>query len=299
MKKRALIKCVGFIGDNIFASGLAEYLSDEPFNNTTVETYDVDIKLSIAAPYELIANNPYVCNVFFPYEECDESVYDKIFELNPIHRSEIPTKQFRDQCNITHTYGTIRDREYVVYTNEKLDDAVKHYFNHHRPEDKKIAIQLNWEERSFLFTEEEYKRGINVPPLGYGGKRRNVNFIVSSLDKLKGIAIVPVGKPNGFDQRSFGIETVSELSLTASIIKNCDYFIGSEGGLCNIAAGVGTKTIITGDFVHQLYGWNGVIEKNEKPMLGPEYYFPTAGHISLNPYLTDEEVIEQIAAIIC
>ena len=33
--------------------------------------------------------------------------------------------------------------------------------------------------------------------------------------------------------------------------------------------GVGTKTIITGDYVHQLYGWNGVIRKLKEPKLGP------------------------------
>ena len=50
--------------------------------------------------------------------------------------------------------------------------------------------------------------------------------------------------------------------------------IGGESGLINLAAGVkGTKTIITGDYVHQLYGWNGVMRKLKEPKLGPEFYF--------------------------
>jgi hypothetical protein len=73
--------------------------------------------------------------------------------------------------------------------------------------------------------------------------------------------------------------------------------VGGESGLINLAAGVGTKTIITGDYVHQLYGWNGVIRKLKEPKLGPEFYFGN-GHVSLNPYLTDEEVVEQIINII-
>ena len=64
--------------------------------------------------------------------------------------------------------------------------------------------------------------------------------------------------------------------------------------LSNLAAGVGTKTIITGDFVHQLYGPNGVLRKIEEPKLGPKYYFPESGHVTLNPFLTDDEVAEQI-----
>ena len=69
--------------------------------------------------------------------------------------------------------------------------------------------------------------------------------------------------------------------------------------MINLAAGVGTKTIITGDFVHQLYGPNGVIKKIKNPKLGPEFYFPNSGHVSLDPYLLDEEVIEQMRKLIC
>ena len=110
--------------------------------------------------------------------------------------------------------------------------------------------------------------------------------------------LIPVGKPNGFDQKTSEITAVSELTLTASIIKNCDYFIGAEGGLSNIAAGLGIKTIITGDFVHQLYGWNGVIEKNEEPKLGPKFYFPEFGHVTINPYINDDEVVEELRKLI-
>jgi hypothetical protein len=77
-------------------------------------------------------------------------------------------------------------------------------------------------------------------------------------------------------------------------MKFCDAFVGTEGGLCNLAAGVGTKTIITGDFVHQLYGWNGVLKKIKEPKLGPIHYFLNSNHVELNSYISDEEVIKQI-----
>ena len=96
-----------------------------------------------------------------------------------------------------------------------------------------------------------------------------------------------------------GIISSGMYGMTASIIKACDYMIGAESGLINLAAGVGTKTIITGDFVHQLYGYNGVLKKIQEPKLGPEFYFPNAGHVSLDPYLTDDEVITQMREIIC
>lgn len=285
---KILVNCIGFIGDNLFATSVVDKL-------VTMYNAKVDLHLSIAAPYEIVKYTPNISHVYLPHEHITLEAYDKVFNLSPINRNTTPTRQFQSQCGIPEELQT---DEYFLYTNPHTDAVIQHYFNHHQPDTKKIAIQLNWEERSFLFTPEEYERGINVPPFGYGGRRRNINFIVSSIDKLKDVSIIPVGKPANFDQRSFGIETVSEFTLTASIIKNCDYFIGSEGGLSNLAAGIGTNTIITGDFVHQLYGWNGVIEKNKDPKLGPKHMFPYFNHTTLDPYLTDEEVILEIARLI-
>lgn len=284
-----LVRCTGFIGDNLFATSVARKLK------LMYPESEIDFQISIVAPYEIISYDPDINHVYFPHQQLTLERYDKVFTLNPIHRSETPTRQFQKQCGVPEE---LLSDEFFLYTNPHTDAVIAHYFNHHQPDTKKIAVQLNWEERSFLFTPEEYMRGINIPPLGYGGRRRNINFIVSSLDKIPTASIIPVGKPAGFDQRSFGIETVSEFTLTASIIKNCDYFVGSEGGLSNLAAGIGTNTIITGDFVHQLYGWNGVIEKNDDPKLGPKHFFPYFSHTTLDPYLTDEDVIQEIARLI-
>lgn len=281
---KILIKTIGYIGDNLFATSVAKKLKEKYGNESQVH-----FQISILAPFELIHNDPFIDKVFLQGESLGE--YDLVYQLSPIHRSETPTIQFQKECEITNVSS-----EYTIHTNSALDELVSKRFLEYKTAGYKIiAVQQNWEERSFRFTEEEYQRGNNVPNLGYGGKRRNIDFIIDSIDKLKNVILVPVGKPNGYDQRSSDISVVSEFTLTASVIKNCDMFIGSEGGLSNLAAGVGTKTIITGDFVHQLYGWNGVIEKNEEPKLGPKYYFPQLGHVTLNPYITDEEVVEQIS----
>jgi hypothetical protein len=84
------------------------------------------------------------------------------------------------------------------------------------------------------------------------------------------------------------------LTFEASLLKACDAFIGTEGGLANLAAGVGCKTILTGDFIHQLYGWNGVLKKIKTRQLGPDIYFPKVGHIMINPYYNDNEVTQII-----
>jgi hypothetical protein len=41
-----------------------------------------------------------------------------------------------------------------------------------------------------------------------------------------------------------------------------------------------------------------VIERNQEPKLGPKYYFGEEDHITLDPYLTDEQVIEHIDKLI-
>ena len=284
---KILVKTIGFIGDNIFASSIAKKLKEKHGNDC-----QVDFQISILAPFELMFNNPYIDDVY--YSECDESVYNVIHQLKPINRKSTPIEQFQIQCGIENV-----DTDYNVYTNKSTDKLVKDAFSSYKNEKNiLVAVQTNWEEKSFLFTEEEYNTGIDVPNLGYGGKRRNINHILETLNKNDNVLLIPVGKPNGFDQKTSEITAVSELTLTTSVIKNCDYFIGAEGGLSNIAAGLGIKTIITGDFVHQLYGWNGVIEKNEEPKLGPKFYFPEFGHVTLNPYISDDEVIEEIKKLI-
>ncbi len=284
---KILVRTMGFIGDNIFATPIAKKLK-EKYGEDCV----VDFHISILAPFELIHNSPYIDNVYMAAP--DESGYDIVHTLNPIHRKETPIIQLQKQCGIENPTS-----DYEVYTNSSTDALIHQVFSQYRKDDNiLIAVQLNWEEKTFIFTEEEYEKGIDVPGLGYGGKHRDVNFILTELNKNPNFVLIPVGKPNGYNQKVTDVSCVSELTLTTSVIKECDYFIGTEGGLSNIAAGVGTKTILTGDFVHQLYGWNGVIEKNEEPQLGPTFYFPEFGHVTLNPYLSDEEVVNNISEIL-
>ena len=58
---------------------------------------------------------------------------------------------------------------------------------------------------------EEYKRGIDVPNLGYGGKHRNISYIINELEKNNDIILIEVGKPNGTNQLETDIFTVSDI----------------------------------------------------------------------------------------
>lgn len=277
---KALINCVGFIGDNLFASSVPERLKLQGYTQ-------VDLKLSIAQPLELLRLTPTIDNVYL-YEDIDLTLYDKVFTLHPIHRKETPTVQFQQQCGVLDPTP-----EYRIYTNPAIDSYVEPLLRQTAGNRILVGYMANWVEKTFGFTEQEYIRGIDVPNLGYGGRRRDVDFIVGNLDQDKSVMLIPIGMPAGYNQRELTLDGVSNFTLTASMVKACDWFIGAEGGLANLAAGVNTKTILTGDYVHQLYGWNGVIEKNQEPKLGPKYYFKE-GHYVLDPYLSDTEVVSKV-----
>lgn len=284
--KSVLIECTGFIGDVLMASSVAEKLKTEG------QFEVVDYSIPVLQPLELLDNNPFIDNVYVSSDvDLLRESYDKVVRLPLVDQSKTPPFQFQEASGVNNP-----DSKYKIYTNSALDYSVKLQLDTIRSQGPVIAWQSNWEEKSFGLTEDEYQKGINVPNLGYGGRRRNIKHIISQVGKYFP-NLIEVGFPINTDVHSIGIMTTGYFSMTASIIKNCDYFIGAESGLCNLAAGVGTKTIITGDFVHQLYGWNGVIKKIQNPKLGPEFYFEN-GHKSLDPYLTDDEVINQIRRIV-
>lgn len=279
---RILIKAVGFIGDNLFASSIPKKIRQE---HITDEPLEIDLQLSRPEPFLLLERDSTIDYVYLPGEEVIESEYDKIYQLQPIDRKSTPCEQFQKQCGVDNPTP-----EYKLRDNSVLTHYIGTLMNVERGKTL-VAYLENWEERTFLYTKEEYSRGEDKPPFGYGGKRRDTKHILAKLGEDPRIALVPVGIPPGV---SVGLPAV-HYDVTASILRNCKYFIGAEGGLANLAAGLGVNTILTGDFVHQLYGPNGVLEKVEEPKLGPKYYIGVRGtHIVLDPYLTDEEVIIEL-----
>ena len=280
-----LIKVTGFIGDTLFSTSVARRLKKDGCTGL------IDYKIPVYPPYEILQLNNSINRIFLPNEEIDESVYDKVFTLPPCNQEEPPTIQYQKHCGVKDL-----DPSYEIKVPQDSIDVVSDMMKPYKQQGRKIvAWQGNWEEKSFGYTEEEYKRGVDVPNLGYGGRRRDINFLISELSKR--YLLIKVGFDPGVTQNQIGLLTTGIYTHTAAILSQCDYMIGGESGLINLAAGVGTKTIITGDYVHQLYGWNGVIRKLKEPKLGPEFYFES-GHVSLNPYLTDKEVVEQIISII-
>lgn len=289
---KCLIITCGFFGDIMFASSLAEKLQPQ---------YDqIDYLIGFPQMQRLISNNPFITNVFisptpspFPLDSnIDHTTYDKIIRLQPLNYLVTPCEEFQQFAGIENPTS-----EYKVYTQPEYDEIAQKIIQDLKDQYKKpvIGLMSNWEPKTYLFTKEQYELGIDVPNFGYGGKHRDINFVANELQNH--FTLYPLGVGNLNQQQTLSIpeDDIKSLLFEASILKYCDAFIGTDGGLATIAAGVGTKTIITGDFNLQLYGWNGVLKKIKDPKLGPDKYFPKeCGHLSLNPYFPDEKIIEQI-----
>lgn len=280
-----LVLCRGFIGDVLFASSLAKKLKE------THPDCRVDYVIPVIQPIELLRQNPYIDNVYTGIPaHTDGFHYHLMVEIPTVDQRYPATIQMQAAAGIED-----QSTEFDVYTVPEHDEEALRLIdeyagafgrNRHSPV---IAYQNNWYEKCFLFTREEYDRAIDVPHMGYGGKKRNTDFIIQELSKE--VLMLPVGLPNGYSQFDEKARDPKLYSLTASLIKQCDFFLGSEGGLSNLAAAVKTPCIITTDFIWQLYGPKGIIKQIEAPQMGPEIYYPNEGHKHLSPFITDERLI--------
>jgi ADP-heptose:LPS heptosyltransferase len=282
--KTCLIVCYGYFGDHLHANAIAEHLINEG-------QFDVvDYVIGFPQVYPFFERNPYVRNVFLdgvgpsPRVPSNANTYDKVFQLGSIKRVVPPPVEMQLLCGVKSPSPT-----FYIHTNPELDELVRESYG--EKTGLVIGIMSNWKERSFLFTKEQYDRAIDVPNLGYGGAHRNTDWIVNQLEsKYNTIVVGTSGNVNQFMVNHEG----PSLDLTASILKYCDAFVGAEGGLANLTFAVGTDTILTSDFIHQLYGPKGVIQQVPNPMCEPIHYGGPNTHINLEPYLTDEEVFLQI-----
>jgi len=290
---KCLIICHGYFGDHLFANSIAERLIQE-------KQFDqVDYVIGFPQVKPFFDRNPFVTNVILttlgpsPIRPNNWQEYDSCFQLGPINRIVTPAVEMQSLCGVKNTTP-----HFYIHTNPDIDVELEETFRKTKEQTglPVLAIMNGWKEKTFLFTREQYQRGIDVPNLGYGGSHRNTDYITEVLKET--FPHVMVGTPFGVSQMNLNY-TGPSLDMTASLLKFCDYFIGAEGGIANLAYAVGTKTIITSDFVHQLYGPNGVLQKLDNPQLGPiNYTTNPKDHINLDPYLTDQEVLENIMEII-
>lgn len=291
--KKILIRTYGFIGDILFASSIAKKLKEQ-------ENCIVDYCIGFPQPYKLLKNNPHIDNVYLSKikgpkailpDYISESQYDIIFDLPECKQDIQPTIWYQSYCGIKNPTS-----EYKIYTDQSLDDSTKYeldLLNTHKQ--KVIGYVANWEQLTIKYTKNEYENGLkNVSDIMSHKQTntRNINYILQELHK--DFVLIPLGYDHSVTQYHTALDATSTYTNTASIIKVCDIVIGQEGGMTNLAAGVGVKCIITTDFMNALYGPFGIMKQFNEVKLGPTNMFPKENHIHINPFASDEDVLKII-----
>jgi hypothetical protein len=288
-----LIKTTGFIGDILFASSCAELLYKEQSN-------EIDFLIGFPQPYELLKLNPFIRNVYLPDNfgpyPSNETIlknnpYDLIYTMPHVNQNEVPIIQFQKSCGLKFP-----EFNFKVYTNPIQNEIIKLQLDKLKSGTSKsiIGYVANWKNSTIRYSEEEFVNGIQFQNLlqHTHTNTRNIDYILSELSKK--YIIVPLGFDQSVSQYDLGLESCALYSYTASLIKNCDIVIGQEGGLTNLAAGIGTKCIITTDFMNYLYGKYGRMKRCDIVNLGPNNICPDKGHIHTSPYISDEELLKLI-----
>lgn len=297
--KSALMVAHGYLGDNIFISSVAQKLREE-------QGFDkIDYLTGFPQVFELLNENPYINNVYVSEQigpelkhilpTYDLSGYDNVFTFEPFMFDIQPPIAAQLHCGIKNPSPEIK-----VWTVPAHDEVASSFIENLKQNSGKkvIAWQLSWDEKAYRFTEEEYWTRYGNFLTGCGKKNRDIDFMIRELSKE--FIMIPVGVPKTLTQ-FFTAEYQHEYrSFTeeASVLKYCDYFIGNEGGMANLASSVGCKTILTYEFTWQLYGPRGIMRQFENgPKLGPAHYFDK-GHMYLPLYKSDEELIDIISDVV-
>ena len=288
---KILINCIDLdIGDILFASSVAKKIKEESPWETSCQ---LDFNVNYLQPLELLNNNPYIDKVYY---KDSGSGYTDIFDINKssheLNLSTSVVSQYQRMCNIKSFNDT-----FEIFTNPVSDYSIEcsmkelveiEYWN---SDIIKVCYVMDWDRKSF--------------PLNNSTDRpitRNAHSIIESLRGNEQIMLFAIGIESKDSKKFPSINSASKFSFTASLIKNSDYVIGPEGCLTNLSSAIGTRTIITTDYIHGVYGPNGTkVDKNKtyiEPFLGPRKYFPSGGHIHLDPKLTDQEVGDEILKII-
>jgi len=200
--------------------------------------------------------------------------YDKVYHTKP-HQGKEPLSL----ANVKSAGVELDDPTYPIYTIKRFDEEHKMEIEKLKRNGKPVVgVCLTW--KSSL---NNYAK-IDISPI---------------VDKLKEeYNLIPLGiDPNITQQQSHAMKNSEEVyARTASRMKYCDIVIGSEGGLTNVAAGVGTPVLYTTDFTFRLAGPMGTHWNHPDPVriLGPKAHFPKEKHYPLPYNITPESYPDEI-----
>jgi hypothetical protein len=188
-----LIRCRNIhIGDVIFCSSVAKKLKEK--NPNCVVHFDVNY----LQPIELLINNPHIDDVFYKedanidYDIIHNIMNDDVSTLNPY---ESTVSQFQHMCGIENL-----DDTFEVFTNPQLDYSIQRSMEElikigdWETDLVKIGYQVDWDRKSFLFTEDQYNRAEGGEDgTGYGNGKRNIFDIIKCMELSPKVMLFALG----------------------------------------------------------------------------------------------------------
>lgn len=275
-----LVNCRGFIGDILFASSVAGKLKEQyPICHITYN-------IPLIQPKLLLERNPYIDKVIVQ-ETPNIHDFDLTVNIPVINQRTPATIQMQNCAGITNSTPG-----YTVYTVPEYDKPYEEIAEDiHSKGEKLIGWQVNWEYKAYQCTPELLEKRIGAP-------HRQIDKVIDELWGYRELKLIPCGFDRTISQFDPRAHEPEGFAKTASLIKFCDWFIGSEGGLTNLAAGLGTKVIYTTDYIMQNYGPNGHVAPTQNPQMGPCVYFPNGGHVALDPCIRDGDIAGTIRKIV-
>jgi ADP-heptose:LPS heptosyltransferase len=263
--KTCLINVIGWLGDSLFASSIAErLLSENKFDK-------IDYLIGFPQTKYFLENNPYINNIFveknptpYPNHSSYYGKYDEIFTLPVNDLKYLPTVKFQKHCGVENT-----KKEFYLYHSFEKQNFTKPL----------IGVCSTWKDKNENF-------------------RNSVEILEKLQQLLPQYEFILLGNNISQFQGANDVDGYIEMAKT---MYNCQIVIGTEGGMTNLASGLRTKTICTTDFTNSLFGKNGRLYqyKDWYDRIAPSAFFPNDGHINLAPTIdTNEKIIQTIYNIL-
>jgi len=252
----------GFLGDGMLAGSFAENCKKNGFEK-------VDLLVGWPQIHKLLSNNPYIDNVFlsstigaYPtYPQELLTLYDKVYPIDHLVFSERPIDTFNKTIGLKSL-----DYDFKLYVPDvEIEAKIKH----------RLSFQYDWSTRSF----------------SKGRKPRDPQYIIDSISDKYEVFVI------GDDTHWNINENTSTTFLQhCAVIKETDVFFGYPGGMHWVAAGVGTPSITTSEWLLEHY-------KNKREFVGNNFdefkdqWMVHAckhhgdSHILLEPEISDEDII--------
>lgn len=270
-------KC--WIGDCLFASSLAKKLKVKYPGCVVI------YQIPLPQPKLLLEQNPHIDKVVLQTDAVAWPKIDMLIDIPEVDQSYPATTYMQAMAGIED-----QSTEFDVWTVPEYDvEAWDHLSTSYDPTISYVAYQTDWDWRAYRCTPETLRNGTGAP-------HRDTGKIIHELEPYYNM--IPVGFDRHTPSSHPNAQNPESFARTASIIKQCDWFIGAEGGLQNLACSIGTKTIITSDFIAQNYSEMGRVKKIKNPQMGSHVYYPIGGHSLLDPCLSDGQLISTIQTII-